>query len=332
MTRSRGAIFVRYGTSFDRTGAAILGVILAGLSLLVLAAEAFARQRYQRRLAARKLAPPRPIPLGRWRWVAMAFLAFVVLVSLVLPVGVLVYWLIRGWRAGTDFPPIWEATRHSVTIAAGGALVTVSSRCRSPFSRRASAAFAARGIEQAAFLTHALPGLVVALSLVFFGIRYARDLYQTIWMLLFAYVILFLPNALAAMRSPLMRQSPRLEEAGASLGRSPLRVLLTVTLPIARPGALAAFALVFLTILKELPATLLLSPTGYSTLPGVIWAQSSDALYGSARAARARAPRGRCDPDHAADVARRRGRGCELAMGSRTIRNEPLNELCYKAP
>jgi iron(III) transport system permease protein len=133
-----------------------------------------------------------------------------------------------------------------------------------------------------AFVTHALPGLVVALSLVFFGIAYARDLYQTVWMLLLAYVILFLPNALSALRAPLSRQGRQLEEAGAALGRGPLRVLATVTLPIARPGIFVALPLVFLTVVKELPATLLLSPPGYRTLPGLVWSLNSDAAIGAA--------------------------------------------------
>jgi len=137
-------------------------------------------------------------------------------------------------------------------------------------------------LEQVAYLTHALPGLVVALSLVFFGIRYAQAFYQTTWMLLFAYLVLFVPNALSALRANLLRLPPRLEEAGTSLGRPPLRVLATVTIPLARPGMGAAAALVFLTVLKELPATLLLSPPGFETLPGLIWGRTSDALYAGA--------------------------------------------------
>ena len=101
-------------------------------------------------------------------------------------------------------------------------------------------------------------------------------------MLLLAYVILFLPNALSALRAPLSRQARQLEEAGASLGRGSLRVLATVTLPIARPGVVVALPLVFLTVVKELPATLLLSPPGYRTLPGVVWSLSSEATYGAA--------------------------------------------------
>ncbi|MCC7365169.1 MAG: iron ABC transporter permease [Dehalococcoidia bacterium] len=276
------AIFIEYSSSFDRTGAAILGVVLAGLAALLLAGELFARSRYQARARAKRLSPARPIALGRWRWPAVAFLAAVVAISLVLPMGVLVYWLVKGIRAGADFPEVWEPLRHSATMAASGGVVTVLLALPIALLAARFGGPLARLLEQAAFATHALPGLVVALALVFFGIGYATELYQTTWMLLVAYVILFLPNALGALRAPLMRQSPHLEEAAAGLGRRPLAAIASITLPLARPGAVAAFALVFLTIMKELPATLLLSPPGYRTLPGVVWSNSSEALYGGA--------------------------------------------------
>jgi iron(III) transport system permease protein len=177
---------------------------------------------------------------------------------------------------------MWEPIRHSVTLAASGAVLTVVLALPIAILATRYGGPVARGLEQLAFLSHALPGLVVALALVFFGIAYATELYQTVWMLLAAYVILFLPNALGALRAPLMRQSANLEEAAAGLGRRPLTVLGTITLPLARPGGVAALALVFLTIMKELPATLLLSPPGYRTLPGVVWGASTDALYGAA--------------------------------------------------
>ncbi len=276
------AIFIHYTSSFDRTGAAILGTLLSVFAMVILAAELMARTRYQAHARARRSAVPPPVPLGSWRWPAVGFLCFVALLSLVTPVGVLLYWLVRGVQAGGGFPPLWEPFRHSASLAVAGAAITVglalpiavlAARFRGPL---------ARGLEQLTFATHALPGLVVALALVFFGISYATGLYQTIWLLLAAYVILFLPNALGAVRTPLMRQNPHLEEAAASLGRSPLKVLTSVTFPIARPGITAAFALVFLTCMKELPATLLLSPPGFRTLPGVVWGASADALYGRA--------------------------------------------------
>jgi iron(III) transport system permease protein len=276
------AIFIEYTSSFDRTRAAILGVMLTGVAAAILLLELVARSRYEARVRVARTRPPRPVELGRWRWPGLAFVAFVVIVAEVLPIFVLAWWLTKGIAAGTDFPAVMAPLRHSLVLATGGAGLAVLAGMAPSILAARFAGFVPRMIEQLAFLSHALPGLVVALALVFFGIGYARPLYQTVWLMLGAYVVLFLPNALGAMRAPLMRLNPHLEEAGASLGRRPASVLAGVTLPLALPGAIAGFALVFLTIVKELPATLLLSPPGYQTLAGVTWSASSAAFYGSA--------------------------------------------------
>ena len=102
--------------------------------------------------------------------------------------------------------------------------------------------------------------------MVFFGANYAGFLYQTIGLLLLGYVALFLSPALGAVRATLLQMNPRVEEAARGLG--PLRHLgafTSVTLPAARPGIAAGASLVFLLTMKELPATLILSPTGFTT-------------------------------------------------------------------
>jgi len=274
-------IFIEYQSSFDRTGAAVLGSMLAMVAGVILALELVVRMSTARG-KVRRQAALKNIEIGWWKWPAMAFMATVIGLSLVLPIGILAYWLIKGVQAGANFPEVGAAARHSATLGLAGAAVTVALALPVAILAARFGGGVSRVLEQAAYLTHALPGLVVALALVFFGIRFATDLYQTTWMLLLAYVILFLPNALSALRASLLRQPARLENAAASLGRSPLRTVLTVTLPLARPGMAAALALVFLTVLKELPATLLLSPPGYETLPGLIWSRSSDALYAGA--------------------------------------------------
>ncbi|MGI8926885.1 MAG: ABC transporter permease [Tepidiformaceae bacterium] len=276
------AIFIQYQSSFDRTGAAVLGVMLAAVTAVILAGELLVRSRSPERIRLRRQRPPRPVRLGLGQWPAAAFLAAVALFSLVLPVGVLAYWLVRGIAGDADFPALAAPVRHTLTASAGAAAITVVLALPIAILATRFAGVRARAIEQSAYLTHALPGLVVALALVFFGIRYATPLYQTVWLMLAAYVILFLPNALSALRSPLARQDRSLDDAAASLGRAPARVIATVTLPLARPGMAAAAALVFLTTMKELPATLLLSPPGYRTLPGIIWGASNDALFASA--------------------------------------------------
>ena len=119
---------------------------------------------------------------------------------------------------------------------------------------------------------------------MFFGAAYGGFLYQTLAMLVLAYLVLFLPQATGAVRSSLLQVSPRLEEMGRNLGRTPVRVWMSVTVPLMRPGLLAGAALVFLTVMKELPATLLLSPIGFETLATKIWSASSEGFFARAAA------------------------------------------------
>jgi iron(III) transport system permease protein len=76
--------------------------------------------------------------------------------------------------------------------------------------------------------------------------------------------------------------SPRLEEAGRSLGRGPGTVFARITAPLVAPGLLAGSALVFLSTMKELPATLLLRPIGFETLATEIWRYTSVGSYSRA--------------------------------------------------
>ena len=139
-----------------------------------------------------------------------------------------------------------------------------------------------RWLERSTYIGYALPGIVIALSLVFFGANYALFFYQTLFMLIFAYVVRFLPQAVGSTRSSLLQVSPRLEEASRNLGRTPLQTLTSITMPMIRPGLVTGLALVFLTAMNELPATLLLGPTGFSTLATRIWDTTEEAFFAQA--------------------------------------------------
>jgi iron(III) transport system permease protein len=136
-----------------------------------------------------------------------------------------------------------------------------------------------RWLERLTLLPSALPGIAVALALVFVGARIGAPLYQSLGLLLIAYVIRFMPYGLASTRASLDSVSPRLEEAARSLGRRPLEAMASVVLPLARSGILAGAALVFLSTIKELPATLLLKPIGFETLATEIWKGTSIGAY-----------------------------------------------------
>ena len=129
-----------------------------------------------------------------------------------------------------------------------------------------------------------MPGIVVALALVFFGANFAPALYQTLPMLLFAYMVLLIPLAVGAIRSSLLQLNPHTEEASRSLGRTNSQTLRSITVPLIRAGIIGAAALVFLTAMRELPATLLLAPIGFNTLATRIWSTTNDVFFAQAAA------------------------------------------------
>ena len=120
------------------------------------------------------------------------------------------------------------------------------------------------------------------MSLVFFAANYVTPLYQTLALLIFAYVVRFLPQAVGACRSALLQVNPNTEEAARGLGAGPPKVFLRITAPQILPGMSAGLLLVFLTVMKELPITLLLSPIGFETLATDIWAATTEAFFARA--------------------------------------------------
>jgi iron(III) transport system permease protein len=101
-------------------------------------------------------------------------------------------------------------------------------------------------------------------------------------LLAFGYAVLFLPLAVGAVAAAAGQAPAELEQVGRSLGRGPWFVFRTVTLPLIAPGIGAGAALAFLTCMKELPATLLLRPTGLETLATRLWRHTDVVEYGAA--------------------------------------------------
>ena len=279
------AIYVQYTGSFDRTMAAGLALVLIGLTVTLLGIEAWLRGNagYHRSTAG-AARPTRLIPLGRWKYPAMAYCVTVAGAALVIPISVIVYWLVRGVRAGEPLRLVWEAALNSAYVSLLAAVAAVVLAVPVVvFSVRYPGLLSAL-VERATYTGYALPGIVVALSLVFFGANYAISLYQTTAMLVLAYVVLFMPQAVGAMRAALLQVSPHIEEAARSLGFNSPRVWLSVTGPLVRRGILSGALLVFLTVMKELPASLLLRPIGFNTLSTRIWGATSEGFWARAAA------------------------------------------------
>ncbi len=278
-------IYVQYRASLDRSAAATLGLVLLALTLAVLTAETRSRGRAgYHRLHGGGARTPSVVHLGRWRWPAVGACAALVAIALAVPLGVIGYWLVRGLAAEEPLRLTTTLMGHSLVVSALGAVVAVVAAWPVAVLAARHPGRLSRLVERASFTGYALPGVVVALALVFFGARVVPAVYQTRTLLVFAYVVLFLPQAVGALRASLLQVNPSLEEASRLLGRSKAATTRAVVLPLVRPGVLAGGALVFLTCMKELPATLLLAPTGYDTLATQVWSATSEAFFGRAAA------------------------------------------------
>lgn len=274
-------IYLRYRSLFDRDEAVVLGILLAAVALAVVW--------LQRRVQGRARPPSSRggarrwpvVSLGAWRWPAFAFCLLATIAGVGLPVFVVLLWLSRG-AASVDWSRLATVTASTIGLGVSAAVVTLLAALLPALLARFGRPSAARGVHVAAHAGYALPGIVVALALVFFTARNVPLLYQTLPLLVLAYVVRFLPLALGAVEEGLQAQRSRLYEAARTLGCTPTRAWIRVVLPAARVAMWAGLLAVFLSVVKELPATLLLSPIGLRTLATQIWALTEDAYFAAA--------------------------------------------------
>jgi iron(III) transport system permease protein len=273
-------IYDEIGGRFDPPAAAALSSVLVLLTLAFLAGGLAARGGGRFVQTEGGFAEPRLRPLGRARWPALAAVLAVLGLSLALPIARLATWTVDV-LPDQDLGDYLGWAWNSVLVSVLGATITVV--CALPVaalmaSRRRSG-MVAGWLAQAGY---ALPGVIVALALVAIATRWIDPLYGTLALLVAAYVIRFLPQAIQGEEAGLQQIGPNLVEAARGLGASGRQAVWRVVLPLMRPSLAAAWAVVFLTVVKELPATLILRPLGFDTLPVRVWVPAHDALYAQA--------------------------------------------------
>ena len=271
-------IFVEYN-SFGSEYAALLSLQLIGIVLVVLALEYYIRPDETVQGDESDSEDSR-VGLGRWRWPATLLPASVTAVALVVPVWILLLWLRRaeaGRRPTMAFE--WTQAVNSVGVAAATALVAALAALPIAYFAATHDSRLAAVFERTTYIGFAVPGIVLGLALVYFGASYLPWVYQTIPLLVFAYVVRFLPQAVGSTRTSILQVDPQLVEAGRTLGESSMGAFRRVTFPLTRSGIVAGAALVFLTTMKELPVTLILRPSGFETIVTQIWRAQKNALY-----------------------------------------------------
>jgi iron(III) transport system permease protein len=246
-------------------------MVLLAAALALTFAETFVRGRSN-------AAPSRP---SMWRgktqtprsWTVTAIVGSVLVLvpSVGVPVLTVIGWMNRESVRVVEWSSVWATAGQSFINGLTTAVVTLLLALPVAWCTvRIRGRFASLP-ERATYITHALPGIVVAISVVYVGIRAIRPWYQEFPLLIFGQVIIFLPVMVTALRASLEKTPALLEDVAHSLGTGPAATLLRVTLPIALPGLLAGTALTMLAAVKELPVTLLLRPTGMDTLSTKIW-------------------------------------------------------------
>jgi iron(III) transport system permease protein len=292
-----GAVeLMRYGTltreifarRLDPSTALPLSLLLAVVALVVVIGERWLGRRRER-VEATRARRALQVSLGRWRWPAFAATSAVFGLGLLAPVSVLALWAVRGLSSGgsgsveltTDAGRLAIPAFNTISVSVAAAICAVvlvlpaaylTSRYRSRLG----------GVTNAAVVGgFALPGLVIALALVFWvlGADFASALYQTLPVLIFAYVIHFGAQAMRASQVTVTSVPRRLDDAARMLGAGRVRRFRTVELPLMIPGLAAGAGLVLLSTMKELPATLLLAPPNFETLATRIWSANESNYF-----------------------------------------------------
>ncbi|GAF65527.1 iron-siderophore ABC transporter permease protein [Bacillus sp. TS-2] len=277
-TTFTAAIYYQMG-SYDHIGATVLSVILIGLTLIILWLESLTKRKQSYVQSSNTYKEPDILSLGKWKWPAMLFVLTIFFISVLLPLSVLIYWSIQGVQAGALDSRFFEYAWNSVKVSGLAAIICMIIALPVVYLRSRYPSKSSYFIEKISYAGYALPGVIVALGVIFIFNNHLPSFYNTFYLIAFAFVIRFLPQAMQSTDASLSLLSPRIDEAARSLGHPPWKVMIKVIIPSIFPGILAGGALVFVSSIKELPATLLLRPPGFDTLAVRIWVEASEAVY-----------------------------------------------------
>lgn len=273
---------------FDRATSLTLGLVLAVLALVVAAIErtAVPRRRPGKGIGREQVQ----YRLRRFAAPAVALASGVVGVALIAPVGVFALWVIRGsTTVGVGYAGIGDGLGFLLrpilnsavaSVAAGVCAVAVTLPVAYSAARRRN--WLSSAASASVTSVFALPGLVVALAVVFWAIQAPGPLaavYQTFPLLVLAYVLHFGAQSMRASQASIADVPRHYEDAARTLGVDARRRFLTIDLPLVMPGLITGGGLVLLSTLKELPATLLLAPIGFETLATRIWNAAEDGFF-----------------------------------------------------
>jgi iron(III) transport system permease protein len=278
------ALMTAYRASFDRNTAFVLAAVLIFMSLSFVVGENISRGRARRWRSARgaqRSAEARtlgllPTLLGGLLMAAPA------VVALFVPGYALIRRIVGRGGTTIDWSELATAIWNTILLAGSGAALALLLALPVGVLAARWRTRSAVVLESTAYAGNAMPGIVVGLSLVAATLAFAPRIYQTVFTVAIAYAVLFLPKAVGSVRAATAAVPPALEEVARALGRSSWGAWRTVTLRLTAPGVAVGGLLALVSAMKELPATLLLRPTGMDTLATEMWTRTAVTAYSAA--------------------------------------------------
>lgn len=272
------SIYLQMSGRFDYQSAAALSIILVSLALMLLILERFFRKRQRYYSGGHALKYPakqatRLECLFIWSW-----LGIIALLAFGLPLSWMLSWTSTAITEGIIGAEFWGYVRNSLLIALFAATLAVLIALPIGLYHARKHSMLSSSYIQLSSVGFVLPGPVIALGILTFLLSQLPMLYGGLTALMLALLVRFLPLAIQSQESSLQQLKPSLEQASHVHGAGPLETLRRVTLPLIRSGLVGAWVLVFIDALKELPATLLLRPIGFDTLPVRIWIEASEEM------------------------------------------------------
>ena len=284
------AIYKAWYGLFNLQVAAQLASLLLLFVAVTLTLELYSRRQARYHNASRQPQPRRYQLQGAGRWAAVLLCSSVLGVAFVLPATQLLLWVLETGLAELD-SRYFDFLGHTLLLGALAALAAVLCALLLGFSKRLTKVPSRwlQGSVRLATLGYALPGSVLAVGIMLVFTAVDRSvlalsgvrllLVSSVFALVLAYVTRFLAVAFAPVEAGLESIRPSLLEAARSLGASPLQLLRRIHVPMLRPGLLTALILVFVDVMKEMPATLIMRPFGWDTLAVRIYSMTAEGQW-----------------------------------------------------
>src|SRR5262245_11574314 len=273
-----------YPPEYGLASALSLVLVLITVVALYLQRAFLARRSYV--TLAGKGSRPQLMALGAWRWALLGFVVVIFVVSIVAPYATLIAvsfsksWGLEFWKGLTlanykfilfDYNVTQRAILNSLLLATAAASIAVVLGAVIGWIDLRTRIPGRRALDYAALIPLGLPGIVVAVALIQFWLAMPIALYGTLAILLLAYVGRYIPLGVRAANSSLRQIDPSLEESAQILGASWATTMREITLPLIRPGLFAGWLLVFVPVIQELSASILLFSSSSITLAVAVY-------------------------------------------------------------